>query len=237
MNCAPGPVHVPQTRLPAPGAVPRMVLVALPTRAEGPPTWFPKLLTPSFGPNWTRRPEESTWTFQNAFDRASVPPSSLCIAIAATALLGGVTGESVAVRLPPPPEESTADRVTVATPPLIVPENEIWSANPGVPFENEGGEAGPHWLQRKAPLFCGKSARSNVPANVILSPLIVTGMPEIADGVPKLMMSPDPNSRSARTVARCSARLTPSTICPRLTFEHGGSLHEAGMLRLVPARR
>src|SRR5262245_49828922 len=113
MNCAPGPVQVPQTRLPALGAVPAMTLLALPTRADGPPTWLPKELTPSFGPNCTRRPAESSCTFQNEPARASVPPSNRWIAIAATELLGGVAADRVVVMLPLP-VGSTAEIVTVA---------------------------------------------------------------------------------------------------------------------------
>src|SRR3982074_1051749 len=121
----PPPVQTPQTRLPTPGAVPAIVFVAVPTEAT---------ISPTLGPNCSRRPEASSCTFQNEADRASAPPPCLVVTIAATELFGGACCVSVVVAVPPlllSPGTAMPVSVTVACVPLTVPENVIWLRNPG----------------------------------------------------------------------------------------------------------
>src|SRR5450755_898605 len=120
----PPPVQVPQTRLPAPGAVPAIVLVAVPTDAT---TW------PTLGPSCSRRPEASSCTSQSAADRAWAPPPCVWTTMAATALFGGARCVSVAVAEPLlPPGTEMPVTVTVACVPLTVPEYVSWLINPTV---------------------------------------------------------------------------------------------------------
>jgi len=105
---------LPHTRLPTAGALPTIVLVALPTNP---------LSAPTSGPTLNGLPEASSITLKLEEDRVSVPPVCRCRAIAAAELLGVGVCCNVAVILALP-VASTSDTVTVACAPLTVPENE-----------------------------------------------------------------------------------------------------------------
>lgn len=141
--------YTPQTRPPAVGSLPLMVLLAVLTKTRGPGAAGLAVAEPVVAPleSSIRRPEESTLTAQNAPDNVPLPLVWFGTVDAATKLFGGEAwfNTAVAVALP---LTSVPDTVSVACGPLMVPEKVRDWKNPGVLPVVE-----PQLLQRNAPVF------------------------------------------------------------------------------------